>query len=55
MGCRRFTFPNRLDRDTSGVMVITKSHKVAAKLVTRLERLTLPCALVQLQIGTGSP
>ncbi|XP_054780920.1 RNA pseudouridine synthase 1 [Prosopis cineraria] len=24
---------NRLDRDTSGVMVITKSHKVAAKLV----------------------
>ncbi|KAL7003154.1 endopeptidase La [Sarracenia purpurea var. burkii] len=32
------TFPelhlaNRLDRDTSGVMLITKSHKVAAKLV----------------------
>lgn len=24
---------NRLDRDTSGVMIITKSHKVAAKLV----------------------
>ncbi|CAL1355508.1 unnamed protein product [Linum trigynum] len=24
--------PNRLDRDTSGVMIITKSHKVAAKL-----------------------
>lgn len=24
---------NRLDRDTSGVMVITKSHKVASKLV----------------------
>ncbi|KAF8401342.1 hypothetical protein HHK36_012276 [Tetracentron sinense] len=24
---------NRLDRDTSGIMVITKSHKVAAKLV----------------------
>ncbi|KAL2536928.1 RNA pseudouridine synthase 1 [Forsythia ovata] len=24
---------NRLDRDTSGVTVITKSHKVAAKLV----------------------
>lgn len=24
---------NRLDRDTSGIMIITKSHKVAAKLV----------------------
>ncbi|KAL8171749.1 hypothetical protein V2J09_023553 [Rumex salicifolius] len=29
----KFHLANRLDRDTSGVMVITKSHKVAAKLV----------------------
>ncbi|KAL8115022.1 hypothetical protein AgCh_021738 [Apium graveolens] len=28
-----FHLANRLDRDTSGVMLITKSHKVAAKLV----------------------
>ncbi|GMH07724.1 hypothetical protein Nepgr_009564 [Nepenthes gracilis] len=28
-----FHLANRLDRDTSGLMVITKSHKVAAKLV----------------------
>eukprot|EP00257_Ricinus_communis_P001873 XP_002512503.2 RNA pseudouridine synthase 1 [Ricinus communis] len=28
-----FHLANRLDRDTSGVMVITKSHKVASKLV----------------------
>ncbi|XP_042510561.1 RNA pseudouridine synthase 1 isoform X2 [Macadamia integrifolia] len=28
-----FHLANRLDRDTSGVMVITKSHKVAGKLV----------------------
>ncbi|GAB4850667.1 hypothetical protein Ancab_029978 [Ancistrocladus abbreviatus] len=30
---QEFHLANRLDRDTSGVMVITKSHKVAAKLV----------------------
>lgn len=32
-GAAEFHLANRLDRDTSGVMVITKSHKVAAKLV----------------------
>ncbi|KAG6408600.1 hypothetical protein SASPL_131618 [Salvia splendens] len=30
---QEFHLSNRLDRDTSGVTVITKSHKVAAKLV----------------------
>lgn len=30
---RELHLANRLDRDTSGVMVITKSHKIAAKLV----------------------
>ncbi|XP_043718853.1 RNA pseudouridine synthase 1 isoform X2 [Telopea speciosissima] len=30
---QEFHLANRLDRDTSGVMVITKSHKVAGKLV----------------------
>ncbi|KAK6911647.1 Pseudouridine synthase, RsuA/RluA-like [Dillenia turbinata] len=30
---QEFHLANRLDRDTSGVMIITKSHKVAAKLV----------------------
>ncbi|XP_010549521.1 PREDICTED: RNA pseudouridine synthase 1 [Tarenaya hassleriana] len=32
-GTDEFHLANRLDRDTSGVMLITKSHKVAAKLV----------------------
>lgn len=31
--CRSLHLANRLDRDTSGVMVITKSHQVAAKLM----------------------
>lgn len=30
---QEFHLANRLDRDTSGVILITKSHKVAAKLV----------------------
>lgn len=31
--CRSLHLANRLDRDTSGVIVITKSHQVAAKLM----------------------
>ncbi|KAF5739989.1 RNA pseudouridine synthase 1-like [Tripterygium wilfordii] len=47
---------NRLDRNTSGVMVVTKSHKVASKLVkaflnTRLGKHILLFASVQHQSG----
>ncbi|KAK4751116.1 hypothetical protein SAY87_004598 [Trapa incisa] len=42
---------NRLDRDTSGVMVITKSHKVAAKLVKAFTQHKVKKTYVALCIG----
>lgn len=43
---------NRLDRDTSGVMVITKSHKVAAKLVQAFTDHKVQKTYVALCIGS---
>ncbi|KAJ7977867.1 RNA pseudouridine synthase [Quillaja saponaria] len=45
---------NRLDRDTSGVMVITKSHKVAAKLVKAFTDHKVKKTYVALCIGSNS-
>ncbi|XP_027363662.1 RNA pseudouridine synthase 1 [Abrus precatorius] len=44
---------NRLDRDTSGVMVITKSHKVASKLVKAFTNHEVKKTYIAL--CTGSP
>ena len=42
---------NRLDRDTSGVMLITKSHKVAAKLVKAFTEHKVTKTYIALCIG----
>ncbi|KFK35509.1 hypothetical protein AALP_AA4G000300 [Arabis alpina] len=42
---------NRLDRDTSGVMLITKSHKVAAKLVKAFTEHKIRKSYIALSIG----
>ncbi|KAF4354001.1 hypothetical protein G4B88_011164 [Cannabis sativa] len=43
---------NRLDRDTSGLMLITKSHKVAAKLVKAFTTHTVTKTYIALCIGS---
>lgn len=42
---------NRLDRDTSGVMVITKSHKVASKLVKAFTDHKVTKTYIALSVG----
>lgn len=44
---------NRLDRDTSGVMVITKSHKVASKLVKAFTDHKVKKTYIALCIGSA--
>ncbi|XP_050225129.1 RNA pseudouridine synthase 1 isoform X2 [Mercurialis annua] len=44
---------NRLDRDTSGVMVITKSHKVAAKLVKAFTEHKIKKTYIALCVGSA--
>ncbi|KAJ8623348.1 hypothetical protein MRB53_031877 [Persea americana] len=44
---------NRLDRDTSGVMIITKSHKVAGKLVKAFTDHKVKKTYLALCIGTA--
>ncbi|KAA0048062.1 RNA pseudouridine synthase 1 [Cucumis melo var. makuwa] len=44
---------NRLDRDTSGVMVITKSHKVASKLVKAFTDHTVSKSYIAFCVGTS--
>ncbi|KAL6569158.1 hypothetical protein OROHE_003439 [Orobanche hederae] len=44
---------NRLDRDTSGVTVITKSHKVAAKLVKAFTDHTVKKTYLAFCVGTS--
>ncbi|CAD5315718.1 unnamed protein product [Arabidopsis thaliana] len=44
---------NRLDRDTSGVMIITKSHKVAAKLVKAFTEHKIRKSYIALCIGSS--
>ncbi|CAH2078798.1 unnamed protein product [Thlaspi arvense] len=46
-----FHLANRLDRDTSGVMLITKSHKVAAKLVKAFTEHKIRKSYIALSIG----
>ncbi|CAH8354792.1 unnamed protein product [Eruca vesicaria subsp. sativa] len=46
-----FHLANRLDRDTSGVMLITKSHKVAAKLVKAFTEHKVRKSYIALSIG----
>ncbi|CAN8244750.1 unnamed protein product [Cochlearia groenlandica] len=48
-----FHLANRLDRDTSGVMLITKSHKVAAKLVKAFTEHKIRKSYVALCIGSS--
>ncbi|KAL9250244.1 hypothetical protein AKJ16_DCAP21053 [Drosera capensis] len=48
-----FHLANRLDRDTSGVLVITKSHKVAAKLVQAFTDHKVQKTYVALCVGTA--
>ncbi|XP_075501971.1 RNA pseudouridine synthase 1 [Primulina tabacum] len=43
---------NRLDRDTSGVTLITKSHKVAAKLVKAFAQHTVNKTYIAFCVGT---
>ncbi|KAK4476731.1 hypothetical protein RD792_015891 [Penstemon davidsonii] len=43
---------NRLDRDTSGVTIITKSHKVAAKLVKAFTEHTVKKTYIAFCVGT---
>lgn len=43
---------NRLDRDTSGVMVITKSHKVASKLVKAFTDHTVSKSYIAFCVGS---
>ncbi|CAA7035334.1 unnamed protein product [Microthlaspi erraticum] len=49
-----FHLANRLDRDTSGVMLITKSHKVAAKLVKVFTEHKVRKSYIALCIGSSS-
>ncbi|GKV31965.1 hypothetical protein SLEP1_g40613 [Rubroshorea leprosula] len=44
---------NRLDRDTSGVMIITKSHKVASKLVKAFTDHRIHKSYIALCIGSA--
>ncbi|ESQ29721.1 hypothetical protein EUTSA_v10023586mg [Eutrema salsugineum] len=48
-----FHLANRLDRDTSGVMLITKSHKVAAKLVKAFTEHKIRKSYIALCIGSS--
>ncbi|EOA35436.1 hypothetical protein CARUB_v10020638mg [Capsella rubella] len=48
-----FHLANRLDRDTSGVMIITKSHKVAAKLVKAFTEHKIRKSYIALCIGSS--
>uniref|UniRef100_A0A1J3K7Q9 RNA pseudouridine synthase 1 n=1 Tax=Noccaea caerulescens TaxID=107243 RepID=A0A1J3K7Q9_NOCCA len=48
-----FHLANRLDRDTSGVMLITKSHKVAAKLVKAFTDHKVRKSYIALCIGSS--
>ncbi|XP_057515053.1 RNA pseudouridine synthase 1 [Amaranthus tricolor] len=48
-----FHLANRLDRDTSGVMVITKSHKVASKLVKAFTDHKVQKTYVALCVGSA--
>ncbi|XP_010480242.1 PREDICTED: RNA pseudouridine synthase 1 [Camelina sativa] len=48
-----FHLANRLDRDTSGVMIITKSHKVAAKLVKAFTEHRISKSYIALCIGSS--
>jgi len=52
-GASEVHLANRLDRDTSGVMVITKSHKVAAKLVQAFTDHKVQKTYVALCIGSA--
>ncbi|KAL2925230.1 RNA pseudouridine synthase 1 [Bienertia sinuspersici] len=48
-----FHLANRLDRDTSGVMVITKLHKVASKLVKAFTEHKVQKTYIALSIGAA--
>ncbi|KAL9233426.1 hypothetical protein vseg_008430 [Gypsophila vaccaria] len=52
-GPLEFHLANRLDRDTSGVMIITKLHKAAAKLVKAFTEHKVQKTYVALCVGTA--
>ncbi|KAK9735653.1 hypothetical protein RND81_04G217700 [Saponaria officinalis] len=52
-GPREFHLANRLDRDTSGVMIITKMHKAASKLVKAFTEHKVQKTYIALCVGSA--